>query len=65
MGSIPIACSTSRQRQATQGYKIGVKALIRWESHGIDAEGATVSWPHISPLCPEIQTYSHTQQPQK
>jgi hypothetical protein len=30
-----------------------------WE---IDAEGAVVSWPHVSSLCPEIHTYSHTQQ---
>jgi hypothetical protein len=30
-----------------------------WE---IDAEGAAVSWPHVSPHCPEIHTYSHTQQ---
>jgi hypothetical protein len=30
-----------------------------WE---IDAEGAAVSWPHVSPHCPELHTYSHTQQ---
>jgi hypothetical protein len=30
-----------------------------WE---IDAEVAAVSWPHVSPHCPEIHTYSHTQQ---
>jgi hypothetical protein len=29
-----------------------------WE---IDAEGAAVSWPRVSPHCPEIHTYSHTQ----
>jgi hypothetical protein len=29
-----IARSTLRQRQATQGYKIGFKTLIRWESIG-------------------------------
>jgi hypothetical protein len=29
VGSIPIARSILRQRQATQGYKIGVKTLIR------------------------------------
>ena len=34
MGSIPIARSTLKQRQATQGYNIGVKKLIRWESLG-------------------------------
>jgi hypothetical protein len=34
VGSIPIARSTPRQRQATQGYKIGVKTLIRWQSLG-------------------------------
>ena len=34
MGSTPIARSTLRQRQATQGYEIGVKTLIRWESLG-------------------------------
>jgi hypothetical protein len=62
VGSIPIARSTLRQRQATQGYNIRVKALIRWESLGIDAEGAAASWPHVSPLCPEIHTCSHTQQ---
>ena len=30
--SIPIVRPTLRQCQATQGYKIGVKTLIRWES---------------------------------
>jgi len=34
LGSIPIARSTLRQRQATQGYKIAVKTLIPWESVG-------------------------------
>ena len=34
LGSIPIARSTLGQRQATQGYKIGVNTLIRWESLG-------------------------------
>jgi hypothetical protein len=28
----------------------------------MDAEGATVSWSHITLHCPEIHTYSHTQQ---
>jgi hypothetical protein len=28
---------------------------------GIDAERAAVSWPHVSPHCSEIHTYSHTQ----
>jgi hypothetical protein len=34
VGSIPIARSILRQCQATQGYKMGVKTLIRWESLG-------------------------------
>jgi hypothetical protein len=34
VGSIPIARSILRQRRATQGYKIGVKTLIRWKSLG-------------------------------
>jgi hypothetical protein len=34
VGSIPIARSTFRQRQGTQGDKIKVKTLIRWESLG-------------------------------
>jgi hypothetical protein len=34
VGSIPIARSTPRQRQAMQGYKIGVNTLILWESTG-------------------------------
>jgi hypothetical protein len=62
VGSIPIARSTLRQRQATQRHKIGPKTLIRWEVLGIDVEGAAVPWPHVSPHCPEIHTYSHTQQ---
>jgi hypothetical protein len=63
VGSIPIARSILRQRQATQGYKIGVKTLIRWDSLGNRRRrGAAVSWPHVSPHCPEIHTYSHTQQ---
>jgi hypothetical protein len=63
VGSIPIARSTLRQRQATQGYKIGVKILIRWESlRKSTLRGAAVSRPHVSPHCPEIHTYSHTQQ---
>ena len=28
---------------------------------GIEAEVVAVSWPHASPLCPEIHTYSDTQ----
>jgi hypothetical protein len=32
VGSIPIARSILRQRQATQGYKLGFKTFIRWES---------------------------------
>jgi hypothetical protein len=61
VGSIPIARSTLRQRQATQGYKVqDIDPMGKsWE---IDAEGATVSWPHVSPHCPEIHTYGHTQQ---
>jgi len=62
MGPIPIARSTLRQRQATQGYEIGVKTLIRWESLGNRRRGESASWPHISPRCPEIHTYSRTQQ---
>jgi hypothetical protein len=34
MGSIPIARSTLWQHQATQGDRIGVNALIRWEGLG-------------------------------
>jgi hypothetical protein len=34
VGSIPIARSTLRQRQATQGDRIRVNTLIRWESLG-------------------------------
>ena len=34
MGSIPIARSIFWKRQATQGWKIRVKTLIRWESLG-------------------------------
>jgi hypothetical protein len=34
VGSIPIARSTLRQRQATQGYEIRVNTLILWESVG-------------------------------
>jgi hypothetical protein len=30
-----------------------------WES---TLKGAAVSWPHVSPHCSEIHTYSHTQQ---
>jgi hypothetical protein len=63
VGSIPIARSTLRQRQATQGYEIGVKTLIRWESLGKSTlRGAAVSWPHVTLHCPGIHTYSHTQQ---
>ena len=34
MGSIPLARSTLRQHQVTQGDRIGVNALIRWEGLG-------------------------------
>jgi hypothetical protein len=34
LGSIPIARSTLRQRQAMQGDRIRVNTLIRWESLG-------------------------------
>jgi hypothetical protein len=60
---IPIARSTLK---ATPGHA----GLQDWgqdidpmgKSWEIDAEAAVVSWPHVSPRCPEIHTYSHTQQ---
>jgi len=63
LGSIPIARSTL---EATPGH-VG---LQDWRQHidpmgkswEIDAEWAAVSWPHVFPHCPEIHTYSHTQQ---
>jgi hypothetical protein len=61
LGSIPIARSTLKQCQATQGDSIRVNTLIRWEGLGNRRWGATVSWPHVSLHCPEIHTYSHTQ----
>ena len=60
--SIPIARSTSRLAKITLGYEIGVKTLILWESLGNAAKGASASWSHVSSLCPEIHTYSHTRQ---
>ena len=63
MGSIPIARSTSRLASGhvgTQDWGQHIDPMEKsWE---IDAEGAAVSWAHVSPLCPEIHTYSHTQQ---
>jgi hypothetical protein len=43
VGSIPIARSIFKQRQATRGDEIGVKALIRWESLRIYPDEAAVS----------------------
>src|ERR1700679_2916621 len=48
LGSIPIARSTLKQCQATQGDSIRVNTLIRWEGLGNRRWGATVSWPHVS-----------------
>jgi hypothetical protein len=58
VGSIPIARSTLRQRQATQGYRIGINTLIRWESLGnIRRSGAfPISW-----AIPALPQHSHVQ----
>src|SRR5277367_6551880 len=61
LGSIPIACSILTQRNAgLQDWGQDIDPTGKsWE---IGAEGVVVSWPHVSPRCPEIHPYSHTQQ---
>src|SRR6266404_78802 len=49
----------ARPRRAT---RLGQGIAPMGKSWEIDAEGAAVSWPHVSPHCPEVHTYNHTQQ---
>ena len=58
MGSIPIARSILRQRQAKQGHKIGVKTLIRWESLGNRRRGGGGL---MASRIPSLPQHSHVQ----
>jgi hypothetical protein len=66
MGSIPIARSTLRQHQATQGHKLGVKTLIRWESLGNRSRFGgllhILRYPYVAPAFTRTVTRSSSQE---
>jgi hypothetical protein len=62
MGSIPSPAPLSGNAEL-QDRRQDIDPMGK--SRGIDTEGAAVSWHHVTLHCPEIHTYSHTQQSQK
>jgi hypothetical protein len=66
MGSIPIGRFILGQRQATQGYEIGVKTLIRWEGPGNRRRGGggfmALTYPRFAPRFTRTVTRSSSQE---